>query len=157
MQSNGLEVKSAVQVDSGHDVLESRHDSLNSGDVLLLERQRSRRRGRGGRCRRRRRASDGGCRLGGRRFADSSLNLLLALLRGHIGVGEGRGPGQSYSSAGLLSRVVRVARRESNAMGLRRLVLLLLRRLVWLLLRGIGAGEGNLAGGQRKRHRRFFL
>lgn len=37
MQRDGLEVKSAVEVDGGNDILERRDDTLDSGDVLLFE------------------------------------------------------------------------------------------------------------------------
>jgi len=42
VQCDCLQVESAIQVHSGDDVLEGRNDTLHSGDVLLLESQRSR-------------------------------------------------------------------------------------------------------------------
>ena len=41
MQRNGLQVESAIQVHGSDDVLKGWDDALHSGDVLLLESQRS--------------------------------------------------------------------------------------------------------------------
>ena len=52
MKSDGLEIEATVEVDSRYDVLQGRHDALDSGDMLLFK---SKRRG----CR-----WDGWCRRG---------------------------------------------------------------------------------------------
>ncbi len=41
MQCNGLEVESAIEVHRRNDVLKCRYNTLNSGDMLLLEGKRS--------------------------------------------------------------------------------------------------------------------
>ena len=42
VQGNSLQVKSAIQIHSGHNVLKGWNDAFYGGDVLLLESQRSR-------------------------------------------------------------------------------------------------------------------
>jgi hypothetical protein len=72
-------------------------------------------------------------------------------LRRIIRVGKWGRARQRYARASLDRGIIRVPRGKSQAMGLRGLVLGLLRRLVRLLL-GVGAGKGDLAGGQCERH-----
>ena len=42
MQSDGLQVESAIQIHSSHDILKGWNNALYGGDVLLLKSQRSR-------------------------------------------------------------------------------------------------------------------
>lgn len=42
MKGDGLEVESTVEVNGGGDALQGLDDTLNGGDVLLLESERSR-------------------------------------------------------------------------------------------------------------------